>query len=133
MKTGNKAILSVEDDTEALNALRMQLERNFSEEYVLEFAQNVDEAITVIDELIVQKVNVILLLSDWYMPDKNADVLVDYIKSKNPQVRVIVLSGQLDISKAGQMLEEQIIDRVIMKPWDEATLVKHIKTFLTEQ
>jgi DNA-binding NtrC family response regulator len=133
MKTGNKAILSVEDDTEALNALRMQLERNFSEEYVLEFAQNVDEAITVIDELIVQKVNVILLLSDWYMPDKNADVLVDYIKSKNPQVRVIVLSGQLDISKAGQMLEEQIIDRVIMKPWDEATLVKQIKTFLTEQ
>jgi len=128
----NKAILSVEDDQEALNALRMQLERNFSDEYTLEFAQNVDEAITVIDDLISTEVNVILLLSDWYMPVKNADVLVDYIKSKNPQVRVIVLSGQLDMAKAGQMLEEHIIDRVIMKPWDEAALVSQIKTFLAE-
>jgi DNA-binding NtrC family response regulator len=127
---GNKAILSVEDDQEALNALRMQLERNFSDEYLLEFAQNVDEAITVIDDLISQKVNVILLLSDWYMPIKNADVLVDYIKTKNPNVRVIVLSGQLDIAKAGQMLEDNIIDRVIMKPWDEASLIGHIKTYL---
>jgi DNA-binding NtrC family response regulator len=128
----NKAILSVEDDQEALNALRMQLERNFSDEYMLEFAQNVDEAITVIDDLISAEVNVILLLSDWYMPVKNADVLVDYIKSKNPQVRVIVLSGQLDMAKAGQMLEDQIIDRVIMKPWDEAALVSQIKTFLAD-
>jgi DNA-binding NtrC family response regulator len=128
----NKAILSVEDDQEALNALRMQLERNFSDEYMLEFAQNVDEAISVIDELIATQVNVILLLSDWYMPVKNADVLVEYIKSKNPNVRVIVLSGQLNMEKAGQMLDEQIIDRVIMKPWDETTLVSQIKTFLAE-
>jgi DNA-binding NtrC family response regulator len=132
MKIENKAILSVEDDQEALNALRMQLERNFSDGYVLEFAQNVDEAIDVIDNLIADEVNVILLLSDWYMPVKNADVLVDYIKSKNPQVRVIVLSGQLDVQKAGQMLKNQIIDRVIMKPWDEAALVSQIKTFLAE-
>jgi DNA-binding NtrC family response regulator len=132
MKLESKAILSVEDDHEALNALRMQLERNFSDEYVLEFAQNVDEAIDVIDNLIADEVNVILLLSDWYMPVKNADVLVDYIKSKNPHVRVIVLSGQLDVQKAGQMLKSQIIDRVIMKPWDEAALVSQIKTFLAE-
>jgi DNA-binding NtrC family response regulator len=129
----NKAILSVEDDQEALNALRLQLERNFSYDYVLEFAQNVDEAIAVIDDLITREVNIILLLSDWYMPGKNADVLVNYIKSKNPNVRVIVLSGQLDIAKAGQMLEEHIIDRVIMKPWGEAELVSQIKTFLAEQ
>jgi hypothetical protein len=62
----NKAILSVEDDQEALNALRMQLERNFNDEYLLEFAQNVDEAIIVLDDLIAYKVNVILLLSDWF-------------------------------------------------------------------
>jgi response regulator RpfG family c-di-GMP phosphodiesterase len=93
----------------------------------------VDEAIAVIDDLIAREVNIILLLSDWYMPGKNADVLVNYIKSKNPNVRVIVLSGQLDIAKAGQMLEEHIIDRVIMKPWGEAELVSQIKTFLAEQ
>jgi DNA-binding NtrC family response regulator len=132
MKIDNKAILSVEDDQEALNALRMQLERNFGQDYVLEFAQNVDEAIDVIDNLIKTNVKVILLLSDWYMPIKNADVLVDYIKSKNPNVRVIVLSGQLDVQKAGHMLKNQIIDRVIMKPWDEAALISQIKTFLAE-
>jgi DNA-binding NtrC family response regulator len=130
MKTGNKAILSVEDDTEVLSALRMQLERNFSDEYVLEFAQNVDEAIGVIDDLIQQKVDVILLLSDWYMPGKNADVLVNFIKAKNPAVKVLVLSGQFDTQKAGAMLENNFIDRVMMKPWDEAALVGQIKAFL---
>lgn len=132
MEMVNKAILSVEDDPEALNALRMQLERNFGEQYLLEFSQNVDEAISVLDDLLADEVNVILLLSDWYMPGKNADVLVDYIKSKNPLVRVIVLSGQLNVEKASQMLEEQIIDRVIMKPWDEVALVNQIKTFLNQ-
>jgi response regulator RpfG family c-di-GMP phosphodiesterase len=131
MTTQNKAILSVEDDQEALIALRMQLERNFREEYFLEFAQNVDEAIVILDELFAQNVNVILLLSDWYMPSKNADVLVEYIKSKNPLVRVIVLSGQLDSKKAGQMLKDQTIDRVIMKPWNETELVNQIQTFLS--
>lgn len=130
MKPNNEAILAVEDDLEALNALRMQLERNFSDEYLIEFAQNVDEAITVIDELISKEIGVIVLLSDWYMPGKNADVLVDYIKTKNPAVRVIVLSGQLDIKKAGEMMEQKFIDRVILKPWDEVNLVKQIRNFL---
>ncbi len=128
----SKAILSVEDDRESLNALRLQLDRHFGDEYLLEFSQSVDEAVAVLDDLIAREVNVILLLSDWYMPGKNADVLVDYIKSKNPLVRVIVLSGQLDVAKASQMLEGQIIDRIIMKPWDEAILVNQIKTFLAQ-
>ena len=132
MKMESKAILSVEDDRESLNALRLQLDRHFGDEYLLEFSQSVDEAVAVLDDLIAREVNVILLLSDWYMPGKNADVLVDYIKSKNPLVRVIVLSGQLDVAKASQMLEGQIIDRIIMKPWDEAILVNQIKTFLAQ-
>jgi DNA-binding NtrC family response regulator len=130
MTSENKAILTVEDDQEALNALRMQLERNFSDGYLLEFAQNVDEAISVIDDLVENNVDLILLLSDWYMPGKNADVLVNYIKGKNPNVRVIVLSGQLDTDKAGKMLEENVIDRVIMKPWNESNLIDQIKGFL---
>jgi len=132
MTRDNKAILTVEDDQEALNALRMQLERNFTDDYVLEFAQNVDEAISVIDDLVKENIELILLLSDWYMPGKNADVLVNYIKGKKPGVRVIVLSGQLDTSKAGKMLEENVIDRVIMKPWDESNLMNQIKGFLEE-
>jgi response regulator RpfG family c-di-GMP phosphodiesterase len=130
MTSENKAILTVEDDQEALNALRMQLERNFSEGYLLEFAQNVDEAIYVIDDLVENNVDLILLLSDWYMPGKNADVLVNYIKGKNPSVRVIVLSGQLDTDKAGKMLEENVIDRIILKPWNESNLIDQIKGFL---
>jgi DNA-binding NtrC family response regulator len=108
----------------------MQLERNFSEDYLLEFAQNVDEALTVIDELITHEISIILLLSDWFMPGKNADVLINSIKARNPSVKVIVLSGQLDHSIAGEMLENNIIDRVIMKPWDEGMLINQIRTFL---
>lgn len=131
MDKTTRALVCVEDDQEALNALRMQLERNFSDELQLEFAQYVDEAIEVVNDLLAAKVDVILLLSDWYMPGKNADVLVTYIKKINPLVKVIVLSGQLDSDKVGAMLSDHTIDRVIMKPWDEQFLVENIRTYIS--
>ena len=132
MDLSNKALVCVEDDSEVLGALRIQLERNFRDELVLEFAQHVDEAIDLIDSLIGDGVDVILLLSDWFMPGKNADVLVTHIKKLNPDVRVIVLSGQLDHNRAGAMLEQKTIDKVIIKPWDELFLVENIRAYLNE-
>ena len=42
--------------------------------------------------------------------------------------------GEMGLNEQeSKMLEEHIIDRVIMKPWDEAALVSQIKSFLAEQ
>ena len=91
MKT---AILSVDDDILVLNSLRIQLERHFGETHLLEFAQNVDEAIGVIDDITSTGVELIVIISDWIMPSKNGDVLAQHVKAINPKIQVVVLSGQ---------------------------------------
>jgi DNA-binding NtrC family response regulator len=122
----NAAILAVDDDIMVLNALRMQLERNF-QNYVLEFAQNVDEAIEVIDQLRNDDVKLIVIISDWVMPLKNGDVLAKYVKGIDESVKVVVLSGKLEEAKVESYIANNTIDRVVMKPWDEANLIEIIK------
>jgi DNA-binding NarL/FixJ family response regulator len=123
------AILAVDDDIMVLNSLRMQLERNFANQ-VLEFAQNVDEAIGVIDELRENQVKLIVIVSDWIMPLKNGDVLAKYVKSMDQTVKVVVLSGKLEESKVESYISSNTIDRVVLKPWDEANLMEIIKSVI---
>ena len=127
MKT---AILSVDDDILVLNSLRIQLERHFGETHLLEFAQNVDEAIGVIDDITSTGVELIVIISDWIMPSKNGDVLAQHVKAINPKIQVVVLSGQLQEEKALALVESHTIDKVMLKPWSEEDLVNVIKNAL---
>ena len=127
MKT---AILSVDDDILVLNSLRIQLERHFGETHLLEFAQNVDEAIGVIDDITSTGVELIVIISDWIMPSKNGDVLAQHVKAINPKIQVVVLSGQLQEEKALALVESHTIDKVMLKPWSEEDLVNVINNAL---
>jgi DNA-binding NtrC family response regulator len=124
------AILSVDDDILVLNSLRIQLERHFGETHLLEFAQNVDEAIGVIDDITSTGVELIVIISDWIMPSKNGDVLAEYVKAINPKIQVVVLSGQLQEEKAMALVASQTIDKVMLKPWSEEDLVNVINNAL---
>jgi DNA-binding NarL/FixJ family response regulator len=126
MRDINAAILAVDDDILVLNSLRIQLERNFND-HILEFAQNVDEAIGVIDDLRSQDIKLIIIISDWVMPLKNGDELAKYVKNIDSSVKVVVLSGKLEEIKVQAYIENNTIDRVVMKPWDEAYLMEVIK------
>jgi DNA-binding NtrC family response regulator len=127
MKT---AILSVDDDILVLNSLRIQLERHFGDTHLLEFAQNVDEAIGVIDDITSTGVELIVIISDWIMPSKNGDVLAEHVKAINPKIQVVVLSGQLQEEKAMALVANHTIDKVMLKPWSEEDLVSVIKSAL---
>ncbi len=129
MKT---AILSVDDDILVLNSLRIQLERHFGESHLLEFAQNVDEAIMVIDDISATGVELIVIISDWIMPSKNGDVLAQHVKAINSKIQVVVLSGQLQEEKAQALVDSKTIDKVMLKPWSEEDLVQVINLALAK-
>lgn len=129
MKT---AILSVDDDILVLNSLRIQLERHFGESHLLEFAQNVDEAIMVIDEISSTGVELIVIISDWIMPSKNGDVLAQHVKAIDSKIQVVVLSGQLQEDKAQALVDNKTIDKVMLKPWSEEDLVQVIHHALAQ-
>ena len=126
----NTAILAVDDDILVLNSLRIQLERKFGHAYILEFAQNVDEAIEVISDLTSSQIQLIVIISDWIMPGKNGDALAQYVKSIDPSIKVVVLSGQLQENIAKQMIESNEIDSIVTKPWSEDHLIAIIEKAL---
>ena len=96
----------------------------------MEFAQNVDEAIGVIDDITATGVELIVIISDWIMPSKNGDVLAEHVKAINPKIQVVVLSGQLQEEKAMALVASQTIDKVMLKPWNEEDLVNVINNAL---
>jgi hypothetical protein len=45
-------------------------------------------------------------------------------------VKVVVLSGKLEESKVESYISSNTIDRVVLKPWDEANLMEIIKSVI---
>ena len=78
-------------------------------------------------EVVPKILKLIVIVSDWVMPLKNGDVLAKYVKSLDQSVKVVVLSGKLEESKVESYITSNTIDKVIMKPWDEAYLMEVIK------
>ena len=67
------AIVCVDDDEMILISLKQELMAHFNGKYRYEFALNAEEALQLIDELVEEKIYIILIISDWLMPVMNGD------------------------------------------------------------
>ena len=67
------AILCVDDEVSILRVLKEQLKRLFGRQYVYEFAQSAEEAWQVIDELEQEQIKILIIVSDWLMPNVRGD------------------------------------------------------------
>lgn len=127
MKTTTFAILAVDDERIILDSLRGQLERNFGQTYLLEFAENGNEAMELAESIIAQGVKVLLVISDYMMPGMHGDVFARTLKAKYPEIDVVMLTGLMPKDKSESLLDAKLVTRVINKPWREDELVNTIK------
>jgi len=68
-----KAILCVDDEILILLSLLRELKSFFGETFVYERATNANQAFKVIDELALEGIKLILIISDWLMPGIKGD------------------------------------------------------------
>jgi CheY-like chemotaxis protein len=129
----NAAILCVDDEPVILMSLREQLSRNFGNLYTYECAESAEEAWEVIEELSEQKIQVLIIVSDWLMPGVKGDQFLIEVHRQFPGVVTVMLSGQADASAIRQSRELAGLHEFISKPWDESALVRSIKTGLQKQ
>jgi CheY-like chemotaxis protein len=125
--TSNIAILAVDDERIILDSLKGQLERNFGQMYQLEFAENGDEALELAENIIAQGIRVLLVISDYVMPGIQGDDFAKRLKLKYPEIDVVMLTGLMPKEKSDDLLQTNIVVRVIQKPWQEQDLVNTIK------
>ena len=76
------AILTVDDEKIILDSVRSQLERNFQNKYLLEFAESAEEAIEVTSSLITDGITMLLVISDYQMEGMKGDEFASWIKGK---------------------------------------------------
>ena len=122
------AILCVDDEKIILDSLKIQLENNFKDKYLFEYAENGEEALEVVEYFLNESVDLLLVISDYQMPGMKGDEFTKRLKSMLAEVNIIMLTGQIPPDVKEQLLERNIILSVIAKPWDEKDLINSIES-----
>ena len=120
-------ILCVDDEKVVLTSLKTQLRRIFDNKYEIETAESGDEAIEIIDELLEDKLEIPLIISDQIMPGIRGDELLKYAYERSEKTFSIMLTGQADAQAVGRAVNNAKLYRYISKPWDETDLKMTVK------
>ena len=120
------AILAVDDEKIILESLKIQLERNFNDRFIIDFAENADEALEVIDELMLENISILLVISDYMMPGMNGEELAKTLKAGMPNINILLLTGHISEDKGIDLINKNIVLKVMQKPWNEEALISFI-------
>lgn len=127
-----KAILCVDDERIVLLSLRDQLTNYLGDRYLCEFAESADEAWEIIEELNKEDVKILIIVSDWLMPNMKGDEFLIKVHEQFPKIVTVLLTGQADEEAIERTRKYANLHSYIPKPWDEETLIQILKSGLEE-
>lgn len=128
------AIVCIDDDPFILQMLSFQLQKYIDGECtLLEFSTNPLEALENINDLIGEDIDVIFIVVDYQMPELNGAELIRRIKMIHPRMKCIMLSGQANAIQVDDLVNDNLLDSFISKPWNEEDLIKVITPLLEER
>lgn len=125
-----KAILCVDDEKIILDSLKNQIKKRFGNRYLYEFAQSADEAWEVIEELSEDSVEILIIVSDWLMPNTKGDEFLIQVHERFPRVVKVMLTGQADPPAIERAQQHADLHRYLSKPWSEDELIETIQSGL---
>lgn len=119
-------ILCVDDERVVLISVSNQIRNQFQDHFLIETAENTEEAWEVIRELQEQNLEIRFIISDWLMPlDKGDKFLIDVFQEL-PNASLIMLSGHADEEAVERARKFANLKSFIRKPWDKEELLKVI-------
>jgi CheY-like chemotaxis protein len=130
MKTDDMVILCVDDESIILESLQMQLENYFGNRFNFEFAENPHEALALVDDIVGDGSKLLVIVSDWLMPEMRGDELLTKIHAKHPKIVKVMLTGQADESAVANAKKNANLHRYLSKPWKPEELIEAIETGL---
>jgi CheY-like chemotaxis protein len=126
----DSAILCVDDEIVILDSLKEQLKRRFGSQYVYEVASSAEEAWEVLEDLDVEGVKILVIVSDWLMPGVKGDQFLIDVHQRFPHIVAVMLTGQADESAIARAKEEANLYACLRKPWAEDELAQVITAAL---
>ncbi|MBE9041022.1 response regulator [Oscillatoriales cyanobacterium LEGE 11467] len=123
-------ILCVDDEVMILDSLQEQISRHFGDRFLYEAAESGEEALEILEELNEEGINIVLIVSDWLMPEMRGDEFLIRVHQQFNGITKILLTGQADQEAIERATQEANLYGCIYKPWREENLIEIIKKSL---
>ncbi len=117
-----RKILLVDDAPDALVALERLLKRRG---YEVTSVTNAEDALKVLEQNVVH-----LLITDWRLPGVDGLTLVQQAQSKNPQIKVLMITAYEDAYEKARSNHPATVDACLTKPFDPPQLLKLVTNLL---
>ncbi len=132
-----EVILCVDDEEIILDALKDQLEDTWGDDFIIETADNPEDALEIFEELLEEGYKIPVIISDYIMPGMKGDELLKRIHQISPDTHKILLTGQASIEGVTNAINNAKLYRYIPKPWDKEdlslTIKEAIRSFVQEK
>lgn len=115
-------ILCVDDEETILTSLEMQLDELFDARFIVELAQGAAEAYEVLESYEAGELPLLVIISDWQMPQIKGDEFLIEAHRRFPHVVKIMLSGHADPAAVDNAREHADLYCFLSKPWDKDEL-----------
>ncbi len=130
-------IICVDDEKMVLDSLKTELKESFGGDYSIETAENGEEAIELVEDLMNNKFDIPLIISDYVMPNLKGDELLTNIHKLTPKTLTVLLTGQATMEGVTNSINHANLYRYIAKPWEPRdlalTVSEAIKSFFQEK
>lgn len=121
------AILIVDDELIILETLKMQLERAFENEIILEACSSVEEANDIIIDLVNNNVNLVAVITDFNLGQLKGTDIIRKANETFPNSKKAILTGMADFVSIENMVKEIKLHAFFNKPWDIYLLIEFVK------
>jgi thioredoxin reductase (NADPH) len=112
------AILTVDDDTEVLQAVARDLRRQYGENFRILRADSGDSALDAIAQLKLRNDTVALFLVDQRMPQMTGVEFIEKASEIFPEAKRVLLTAYADTEAAIRAINTARLDYYLLKPWD---------------
>ena len=127
--SNKKVILCVDDEKIILTCLKAQLKKHFNKDYTYECAESAIEALEIIQELTEDGVKVMVIVSDWLMPQMKGDELLVQVHQRFFNITKVKF-GQADEDAIERARREANLHYCLRKPWSEQELIEILESSL---
>jgi YesN/AraC family two-component response regulator len=128
------AVVCVDDDPHILQMLSFQLDKIIKgKSTLIEYFTNPEEAIEGVSKLSGEEIDIIFLIVDYRMPNMTGAEFIRKVKEVHPELKCIMLSGQASAIHVDELVNDNLLESFISKPWEEEDLLNIIQPILEKK